>query len=207
MIQKRGFTLVEVLFVVIITAGALALALPSLKGVRERTKFQASLGRLVAIGSAVEGITRDLAMQGINIRVGDNISTHFMYYYATDPDSATFTSSGPGSKKDFKSYLYPASGLTEENREKRVVYALQKMGYLKRITNKEIQADPYRYFVLNNDASSNSTVGPCVTGLPTGAELVACMLKATRKDTDCFLGARYLQGGQVQTVRGSKCKD
>lgn len=195
MCRKRGFTLVEMLFVVLIAAGAMAFAFPSYRAARERARFQAATGMLISLGNAVEGITRDLSIQGLDIEIGDS-SPHFYAYSAI----GEAIPSGQTLRETVES---AAAGAT---REQKVLKLLLSAGYLR---NFSVPAG-YSFYVLKNNVSAGSAAGLCATNTtasPLTGILVACMLKTGAGDNDCFAGARYYQGGRFQTIRGANCKN
>ena len=59
-----GFTLTEMLFVVLIAAGILVFAVPSYKRAKERSAYEAATGLLVKLGSAVQTFEKDLQLKG-----------------------------------------------------------------------------------------------------------------------------------------------
>ena len=52
--QKKGFTLMEMLIVIIIISVMVVFATPAYKRAQARAKYQASLGTLVQLGAAVQ---------------------------------------------------------------------------------------------------------------------------------------------------------
>ncbi len=63
--QCVGFTLVEMLFVVIIAAVIVAFALPSFKSVRETSADRKASGYLVDLAQAKQAFEHDLRLQGV----------------------------------------------------------------------------------------------------------------------------------------------
>ena len=61
---KKGFTLLEILIVVVIASSVLAFALPAQKRATDRNKYLAAQGVLLDIGSAVQAKRADLKMAG-----------------------------------------------------------------------------------------------------------------------------------------------
>ncbi len=181
MFSKKGFTLTEMLFVVVIAAGILALALPSYRKAKDRSQYQAATGMLMDLGNAVEAITNDLAMQGVNVSVTTGDSTY---------DSVV--SSGPSIETQYKTlkeiYLESPTSAT-------VLKMLIPFGYLGSFTN----PGGYNYYVGTGPS------GGCAEN--TTGTVVACMLKSSADSADCFKGARYYQGGRIQTIRGADCKN
>lgn len=183
--MKRGFTLVEMLFVVIIAATALALALPSYKSMRERGKFQAASGMLIDLGSAVESITRDLAMQGVSVTVGT--SAPLLYQGEVQ---------NPSEKYSLKDWVNAAS--SGQPREERVLKSLLPFGYIKKFQGQ----GNFNYYVLTNTASTSGVLSNCKA-----VGVVACMIKPDPDSKDCFAGARYYKGGRFETIRMTDCKN
>ncbi|MBP5404050.1 MAG: type II secretion system protein [Elusimicrobiaceae bacterium] len=184
MFSKKGFTLTEMLFVVVIAAGILALAMPSYKRARDRSRHQAATGMLMDLGNAVEAITRDLEMQGRNVTVGANGLVEYPVSNVTiDPDN------GRGTIRE----IYDAAS----DKNAAVLGMLLPFKYLDSFSN----PGGYVYYVGNGgDCAQNSTVNPLL-----GTTVVACMLKPSSTTDDCFKGARYYQGGRLQTLRGNDC--
>ena len=58
-----GFTLTEMLFVVLIAAGILVFAVPSYKRAKERSAYEAATGLLVKLGSAVQTFEQDMKLK------------------------------------------------------------------------------------------------------------------------------------------------
>lgn len=188
MFLKRGFTLVEMLFVVIIAAGALALALPSYKSMRERGKFQAASGMLIDLGSAVESITRDLSMQGVTVAVG--ASGPLVYNkdtYEAPPNNSTYS---------LKTWVNAASA--GKNREERVLKSLLPFGYIKKFQGQ----GNFSYYVLTDTTTTSGVLNNCKF-----SGVVACMIKPNPDSKDCFAGARYHKGGRFETIRMPSCKN
>ncbi len=181
MLLKRGFTLVEMLFVVIIAATALALALPSYKSMRERGKFQAASGMLIDLGSAVESITRDLVMQGESAS-SVNVSSSYV-----EVNNANMTLDSTG-RKTVKQMFDGLSGTASA----KVLKLLVPAGYLKNFVG---QAG-FKYYV---GGGTGSKCG--------GDNVVACMIKPSPANNDCFAGARYYKGGRFETIRMANCKN
>ena len=203
MFRRNGFTLVEILFVVIIAAGILMFSFPSYRAMRERARFQAASGMLIDLGNAVESITQDLALQGVSVRVGSSSP----YYFKYEGASATLAAQQTLAENVKK----VAAG---RSREKRVLDLLLGAGYLKDFTPK----GNFSYYVLTNSVSpSANTVGLCTKSTdetPLNGQVIACMVKdnsgeanSDRATSDeCYAGARYYKGGRFQTIRTPGCK-
>lgn len=192
MFNKKGFTLTEMLFVVVIAAGILALALPSYKKAKERSQYQAATGMLMDLGSAVEAITNDLAMQSLYMTVGANDQIRYANIEDVVPD--------PEHNKGTILEIYKAAGSTNAAKSAAVLGMLRPFKYLDSFA----EVGGYEYYVgtgKSDGCAENTQVNP-----RTGT-VVACMLKSSADSTGCFKGARYYRGGRIQTIRGSNCKN
>lgn len=64
MANKRGFTLVEILVVVVIALSVMAFAVPAFKKTQERSRYLAAKGILLDLGSAVVSMQSAMSMEG-----------------------------------------------------------------------------------------------------------------------------------------------
>ncbi len=166
---KRGFTLVEILFVVIIAAGILAFAVPAYKRSQEYSEYQAATGFLMAIGNAVQTARAEVGAfpKGTEKEITGS---------ERESDSAKLRS------KTMSQYLGTATGATWDDL---FVKALFEYGYLAPFTSNT----GYQFFAIDGSSSVCSSV--ChVTGA------VACMCKDGTTD-DCYYGAVYLSDGTI----------
>lgn len=65
--KRSGFTFVEVLFVVLITASILMFAVPAFKKAKERSNYQMATGVLADLGHAMLALKQDMKNEGIAI--------------------------------------------------------------------------------------------------------------------------------------------
>ena len=180
MCRKYGFTLVEVLFVVLIAAGVIAFAIPAYKRVQERSDYNAAMGTLLDIGNAVNSLKRDLKTStNTNVTFPTGTNTSFNITTAT----GSFPTSTTGA---WNQWL--VSNMTND----RFVGALFKFGYLKPIKTTK----GYTFYVI--------------TGSPTVCSskcqgAVACMCKTGTKN-GCYYGAKLLKGGKIERLKdGTNC--
>lgn len=178
--SKRGFTLVEVLFVVIIAAGVMAFAMPAYKRMQERANYNAALGTLLDIGNAVNSLKRDLkANTGVSITFPNSSS------YAITTSSVVF----PSTEVSGSWNQWLVSNMSDD----RFVGALFTFKYLKPIQNTK----DYNFFVVNGNASVCS--GKCQ------GDVVACMCKSGTT-YGCYYGAKLLSDGKVERLKeGTNC--
>ncbi len=64
--MKKGFTLVEILIVVVIAVSVAAFSVPAYKKAQEKASYNAAAGFLSQLGTAVKNLRADLAMEGSN---------------------------------------------------------------------------------------------------------------------------------------------
>ncbi len=75
-LKQAGFTLVEMLFVVLIAAVAIAFAVPHFKDAQKNSEDKGAAGYLVSLANAIESFRSDLNLQGISdpwVGLSDNI--------------------------------------------------------------------------------------------------------------------------------------
>ncbi|MBP5429723.1 MAG: prepilin-type N-terminal cleavage/methylation domain-containing protein [Elusimicrobiaceae bacterium] len=207
---KRGFTLVEILFVVIIAAGLLAIAAPSYKKAQERSQYTRAVGYLTSIGAAIVSLQKDYTMLSPDSFSASRPtgSTNKIAIYWTFPANNKywkFTGSWAVNynsqlgTQSITDWLYKDRGVAVDMRDKRFEYALYKGKYLKNFTNNT----GYSLYGIRDD-SPGACSGFCKTGgnNPT----VACMCKDTYDANDCYYGAKYLLDGTVRRLKGANCK-
>ena len=73
--RKAGFTLMELLVVVMIAAAVVVLSVPSYKKTQDRSRFDSAKGLLIDLGMAVQSLRADLSTVGKTFPVdGSNLS-------------------------------------------------------------------------------------------------------------------------------------
>jgi len=189
--KKYGFTLVEVLFVVLIAAGVMVFAVPAYKRAQERADYNAALGTLLEVSNAVTALRRDLRMStGSPISVpssGDWIKKGTPNWTGKAP----YTDAEKA--KTWNQYVVESPSGT--SRIKAFMWALH-MFYLKNIPDTK----GYDFYILNGNSA---TLMICQVE---GKTPVACMLK-TGTANDCYKGAVVLADGSVQRITGDNCKN
>lgn len=194
MYKKRGFTLVEILFVVLIAAAILVFAVPAYKRVQERTSYNAALGILLDINNQVTALERDLRM---STGYTKPVLASGSYIMKGDENWLGQAPSSDAEKaKPWNQYVMDKKG-NQTNFSKAFMWALRTF-YLKNIPDTK----GYDFYILNGNPS-DPTIGDCKV---TGKTPVACMLKSgTIKD--CYKGAVILADGSVQRIKGADCQD
>ena len=177
---KQGFTLVEILFVVIIAAGILAFAVPAYKRSQVYSEYQAATGLLMSIGNAVQSASADAGAfpqsTEKEITGSENVSA---------PDSKSKTITG---------YLGTTTGSA---RDTLFVQALFEYGYLHPF---KTSSPGYKFYAVKDNASEVCS-GACKV-----ENSVACMCYESITDV-CYYGAVYLSDGTIvrKPKDASKC--
>lgn len=184
--KKTGFTLVEVLFVLVIVAAVMAFAVPSYKRTKDRAAYDAATGILVDLGNAVQAMKRDLMMQ------------NYPYNFPTSANYQEF----PGSvstiinpaEKTLRQYIESRPSSSEKDNAFK--HALYIFNYLEPVYPKN-----YKYYVVRNNVSANICNSKC-----TASNLIVCMCKPDYSASDCYYGAMFLSTGDVKRLEGSSCR-
>ena len=191
MCKKRGFTLVEMLFVVLIAAGVLVFAVPAYKRVQEKANYDAALGTLLDVSNAVNSLERDLRMvSSENILFPRETGTMWSFSNTLN-NTGTFSTSAVAWNQELADSYNSA-----DDWDTQFWGALFSFGYLKPIQ----QTKGYNMYIINGQVPQ--AIGNCQAEDGT---VVACMLDATKKG--CYKGARVLSDGSVQRIKGSLCTD
>ena len=188
--RKYGFTLVEMLFVVIIAGAVVAMSIPAYKRAQERARYNAALGQLGSIGGAVQGLNRDLVMDGMGSMDGTGIFPFTESFQITK-----IVSAGVESGETLRETL-----ADKDNAGRNQVFLgalFQDNRYL--LSSITLDSE-YQYWAVQNTNSACS--GTCNNN-----GTLICMCKATSNENDCFYGARYLRDGMVQRIRLSGCRE
>ena len=188
MFAKKGFTLVEILFVLIIAAGIMAYAVPSYKRAKERSRYEAATGILLDVGSAAAQIKRS----GEGCTGGSPYLQVPVNYTA----SATFTQAMSG--KTWRDYKVTTPAATSNAGCKDSLFGL---GYLQKIPANT----GYEYYIVNKPKDWLTICSGKCTKLGT----VACMCQTDaeeEKGSGCFYGALLLKDGSIEQLRLDTCE-
>lgn len=173
---NKGFTLVEILIVMVIAASVLVFALPANKKAQERNKYLAATGILADLGMAVQALRMDMTMQGVD----DNFpqgSTVFGFsstsWQTTDPHSSQYADIS-----SLNSTTFP--------------YALFSHKYLQHIPfDSGATYKGYTFYICPVETAS--TLHQCNGDL----EVIATM---ENLNSTAYRGARFMQDGTIVQV-------
>ena len=178
--HAAGFTLLEVLVVVVIAISVTAFAVPAYKKTQERSKFLAAQGILLDIGSALQSLRTDFFSAGKN---GNNAPAAPIRLTTTHQKTSDTT---------YKSIEDAVSldgvTLSDEN----TAYALFARGYMQRIPyDSSSTYKGYRFYLC--PASGTGASGCCRSTETT----VACMRQNSSCSSSNYPGAYISAGGQI----------
>lgn len=189
MCGKKGFTLVEILFVLIIMAGIVAYAVPAYKRSQERAQYERALGTLVSINNAVKALERDLATEGLTFSFPAQSSFEIQGMQTTAETHQT------------PAQWISAGGSDAEKKDKRFMAVLWELKYLdNNFRNDDNTLDSSYTFYARNNKDSNICEGNCPKGT------VVCMCQTDTSDTSgCFYGASITRWGEITRLKTDDC--
>ena len=186
--RQTGFTLVEILFVLVIIAAVMAYALPSYKRTQARAAYDAATGVLVDLGSALQNIKQDLMMQGYSFTQYPLPASSYQLQI-----TGTETANGTDTKeKTLKEFVAISNAAT---RDTRFAGSLFSFGYMEPFVT-----EGYKYYAIRG-TSATACSNKC---RDTGT--VACMCKDSLDNSDCYYGAVFLSTGKVKKLEGNNCR-
>ena len=181
MCGKCGFTLVEILFVVIIAAGVVAFSVPAYKRAVERSTYSKATGTLLDIGNAIQALKRDLVLQ--NSMSGSGFPLEGQYQITNfallpNPGAKTIPEqlADTGSMADFDS---------------KFAKALFQYLYLEPFST----AHGYTVYAINGNSSTVCS-SRCRKPSTSSSEIVACLCKEGTTNV-CYFVAVFLEDGTV----------
>ena len=202
MCRRKGFTLVEMLFVVLIAAAILVFSVPAYKRVQEKADYNAALGILLDVSNAVDSLERDLNVLSTTAisfprskaeLSESNIWT--IYKFSEDNKSHESGTFDVDTSLPWNQWLINRYKDSGNIWNKHFWGALFKFGYLKNIPNTE----GYTLYVTNGEIPDT-----CAGTSASAGNIRACMQKSGTKN-DCYKGAVVLNDGSVLRIKGSNC--
>lgn len=185
MFARKGFTLVEILFVLIIMAGIVAYAVPSYKRAKERSRYEAALGILTNVGNAVSAFKKDLAVQ-YNYTDPFPASNNSYFEIPAQPDASLQLGCIQTPAEHISSY-----GSNATNKNKYFARYLFGLKYLEPF--EPTAASGYKFYAINGNPNicSNNCKG-----------VMACMcLSNTSGATGEFYGAKMYADGRIERFK------
>ena len=171
--RKNGFTLVEILIVVVIAASVLMFAVPATKKAQERNKYLAATGVLADIGMAMQALRIDAAMQGSTVVYP--AANHLLAMTATFQTTSTtnYQTSQVSDLASLNDTIFP--------------YAIFSHGYMQSIP----------YDGTNTYKGYSFTLCPQETSTGEANNVVVIMQTS---NSATYQGARFLQDGTIQQI-------
>ncbi len=182
MFKKNGFTLLEVLIVVVIAVSVAAFAVPAYKKTQEKNKYLAAQGVLLDLGTAVRALRGDLLSEGGGTFPTGTATLTMMNTYQNSVGSAL--------TQDLKN---------QSNTD--LLYSLFARNYMAKIAYDTNSSNKYKGFVFiicpDNVAKSEYCCG-------NNAEVVACMynsdLGKNSSTAGQYYSAQFLSDGSLKRV-------
>lgn len=179
--QKKGFTLLEVLIVVVILAAVVLFAAPAYKKMQARAQYNAALGTLIQLG---EGIR--MTYEDINLT----------YFPEKKVESSFFTSEN---MSDAENTVW--SGVNSNGTSEKFLALAVSRGHMPKLHLGNTNT-PFEFYMCNPEADP----GDCCQD----AEVIACMhipcsrVNSVNKE---FSKAYYYQDGHYKRVAGRNCSN
>lgn len=180
--KNNGFTLLEVLIVVVIAVSVAAFAVPAYKKTQEKNKYLAAQGVLLDVGTAVRALRADLKMEGGN-------------KFPTSTTPLTLSSSYQNSV---------GSSLSSELKNQdntNLLYSLFSRRYMQKIAYDAGTTNKYKGFFLVICPDGTATSSSCCGN---NSSVVACMyndsLGTSSSTAGQYWGARFFEDGSIKRV-------
>ena len=204
MFGRKGSTLVEILFVLIIAAGIMLYAVPSYKRTQERSRYEAALGTLISVGNGVQALEQYLQADGYT----------FTFPPANAGTSYNIAGKGPGSFSIGSNASATATpkdiieaGSSGNNKRDRFLFFLFTMKYVDVVP--AAAQSGYEIYAINTSNGTPSVCSSKCGGTNNGSPVMACMCQTNVSSaTGCFYGAKMYRNGNVEkfTKGSAKCK-
>ena len=187
MLRRKGFTLVEILFVLIIAAGIVMFAVPAYKRSKVRARYEAATGILMSAGNAYNNLKQDFE---------NNSHSCAFPLHTYELPAQNESGMHAGMDETAEDFICGASSASE--RETRVMSVLYDKKYLDPFVNRS----EYRYYVMQTGSMPTTICRGKCSG-------VVCMClpddKASDPDYACFYGASFSSDGRVRRIVSNSC--
>lgn len=181
--RKKGFTLTEVLIVVVIAITVTAFAVPAYKRTQDKANYTAALGWLMQIGSAVQALRMDMQMEGLS------------YSFPTTSTAIVIVDTAWNTTDSSVQSALTLGALGKDNAK--LGKALVQRNYMARVPAYTFHH--YNFIVCPTGTASNSY---CCSS---ESEAVVCMMdnSYSTRSTKAYWKAIYFNDGTVQRYEGS----
>lgn len=211
---KKGFTLVEILIVVVILASVVAFGVPSYRKAQIRSRFNAALGTLTQLGGGINNLYSDIQTYSGN-----------SWTYAPEEEGAlthaTWTTSAFNSNvRDLSLTRWGQDGILPDGLDwnKAFVLALVVREYmppLKLGTGISAEVIPYNHYICNPNLAGEAKLNcgtsgdnrTCCAHNTNRGGTVACMIlkpSYSSEEERSYAGARFYRDGTYNVL---SCKE
>jgi prepilin-type N-terminal cleavage/methylation domain-containing protein len=186
--RKKGFTLVEVLFVLVIALGIAAYAVPNYRRSQERSRYEAALGLLTTYGNAISTMERDMESDGYNFTF-----PMVTIYFQIPPTTVNTTGVQTDSVEQWTDIVGMRN--TGNNANKAFMWAMLKYKYAEKLPSTD---SGYSFYAIGTNTASICG-GNCKQNQAGGSPVMMCMCQSiTTNSTGCYYGARMLRNGRIE---------
>lgn len=184
--QKKGFTLLEVLIVVVILASVVLFGVPSYKKTQARAKYNASLGTLVQLGEGLRMLYKDSGKVWNQDAKGLNKSNTFKEELIANIELS-------------EDFVLSDLNLSDKSDQDAFLAALIARGYMTMPRFEETLG--YNYYICPIPGDKASACCPV-----NNEDVIACMEITTCSDTNKeYAGAYFLKDGTYQRIARHSC--
>ena len=191
MTSKKGFTLLEVLVVVVIAASVLLFAVPAYKRTQDKSMFLAAQGLLVDLRASVQSIRQDLAMAGSNHKIPSGSSPIKLTASWQDESAEEYSeAANVNFLKDLESAKLP--------------YALFARQYMQPVAF-DPTTDQYKRYTFYICPQEQASSAHCCNS---DKNVIACMQDANycnRPTRGQYYGALIMRDGTITVIERSDC--
>ena len=189
--RKKGFTLVEVLFVLVIALGIAAYAVPNYRRSQERSRYEAALGLLTTYGNAISTMERDMESDGYNFTFPMTTT------YQIPPTTVNTTGVQIGSVEQWTDIVGLRNIGNASNANRAFMWAMLKYKYAEKLPSTD---SGYSFYAIGTNTASICG-GNCKQNQAGGSPVMMCMCQnstESARSTGCYYGARMLRNGRIE---------
>ncbi len=198
--RKKGFTLVEVLFVLIIAMGIAAYAVPNYRRSQERSRYEAALGLLTTYANAISTMEKDMESDGYNFTF-PMTATYFQIPF----NSVDTTGVQIGSVDQWTDIVGMRNIENAGNANRAFMWAMFEYKYAEKLPTED---SGYDFYAIGGQDVSTICHNNCKPKQGDDSPVVACMCQPDDTgSTGCYYGARLLRNGRIKKFvkEGKEC--